>query len=171
MARIRTGLDYSASALANGLILRSMRGGKSIDQMQAQKLLFLVVGRALADFDVLLINEPVRAWRYGPVFPSLFQELRSFGDRPVTRPLFLAGDKNFIIPCVPEKDSLTHGLMDRVWSVFGSRKATVLSELTHVESSPWFQARARAKVGPDDDSSVEIPWNLIQDYFRRNFRC
>ena len=49
--------------------------------MHVLKLTYLCHGWMLGIYDHALINEPVEAWQYGPVVPSLYHKYKKFGRR------------------------------------------------------------------------------------------
>ena len=56
----------------------------SMTTLQVIKTAYIAHGYSLAALDVPLVREKAQAWRYGPVFPSLYFALRPrIGSRPV----------------------------------------------------------------------------------------
>ncbi len=167
----KTEPPYSSGAIANRLILNSLNDDRPIDPMQTQKLAYIANGRCLCDQNRPLINERVKAWRHGPVFPSLYHELSVFGNKPIKRPLFSAHGGTFAISEIPANDRDSLDLLSRVWNSFGHLSGVQLSRLAHLPGSPWFEVRARAGVKEGMTSDIEIPAELMKEYFRDNFIC
>ena len=76
----------SAIIIANQFIERAKRDGVVLTNMQLQKLVYIAHAWALA-LDQGLIYEPVEAWLWGPVIPSLFHNLGRYGAGEVTSPI------------------------------------------------------------------------------------
>ena len=78
-------MAYSARTVANYLIeAKSKEGGTPPTPMQLLKLVYIAHGWNLAINDRPLINDRVEAWRYGPVIPKIYQDLKQWGNTPVT---------------------------------------------------------------------------------------
>ncbi len=167
----KVGPPYSSGAVANRLILSSLNDGRPIDPMQAQKLAYIANGRCWSEFETPLINERVKAWRYGPVFPSLYQELAVFENKPIKRPLFSAHGGDFAISAIPGADMQSLDLISRVWNSFGHLSGVQLSRLAHLPGSPWYEVRTAAGIKEEMNSDIEIPADLMKAYFKENFIC
>ena len=76
---------YRACAIANYFLERAER--EPITQMKVQKLVYFAHGWHLGITQKPLINEQVEAWPYGPVIPSLYQDLKRWGADPITEPI------------------------------------------------------------------------------------
>ena len=168
---MRIGPPYSPRALGNFFIGRGIEDQNPADPMKVQKLVYIAHGRCLADRGLPLVSERVKAWVWGPVIPSLYHDLKSFGHRPIMHPIFALPEQQFCILSIPLEDETTLDLLRRVWRTFSHHSAKTLSALTHVAGSPWFVARERAGVGPDTKSDIEIEPDLIASFFKKNFRC
>ncbi|RYE90398.1 MAG: DUF4065 domain-containing protein [Cytophagaceae bacterium] len=76
---------YDAVAIANYFIQKSLDTGVEVTPMKLLKLVYISHGWSLALLNEPLINEAVEAWTYGPVIPSLYQELKEYGRERVTK--------------------------------------------------------------------------------------
>lgn len=152
----------------------------AITPMKLQKLAYFAHGwyLALRD-DGPLIDDRPQAWDFGPVFPSLYHEFKDFGNRPIDRKAFtpvVNGTKlSFIQPTVDDEakamkcDSIIpKAVMDRVFKLYGNLSAIRLSEMTHVEGSPWFEIRKAAKTTFEGKipKGLEIPDAMIREWFK-----
>lgn len=111
-----------------------------------------------------LIEESVETWEYGPAINSLYQEFRDFGrrliDRRATETSFDDDEGIVIEESVFPRNQNTEAsieVMDQVWKVYGGFTAIQLSNLTHVQGSPWSKAREGGKRHIQD--------NAIQRFF------
>ena len=150
-ARVST---LSAIEVANEIIRVSREKGKSISNMKLQKLLYLAQGIHLAlKSDTPLFSDPVEAWKYGPVIPSVYHKFKIYfsGDIPADHP-FTGGT----VPLDAEQKKL----IGRVVELYGDLSAISLSNFTHLPESPW------SAVYNADTFSAEIPPPAIATYFR-----
>jgi uncharacterized phage-associated protein len=105
-----------------------------------------------------LLNEAIEAWRYGPVIPSVYQQFKDFGPKPIQN-----------IPDVYDLSSLladveTVGLLNMVWSAFKGFTPFKLSEMTHLSGSPWEIVFKESKDTYSRNASISN--KLIQKYFK-----
>ena len=136
---------YLTEAVANYFLEKY--GKHDISPLKLQKLVYLAHGWHLAYHGKPLVkDEYVEAWRYGPVFPSLYHYFKHRGRMPI---LELANvidtDLEIQIPRIPKADRLTRRLLDRIWEVYGDFSGEELSEMTHKQGSPWQKARESAE--------------------------
>ncbi|GGG15285.1 hypothetical protein GCM10011344_14850 [Dokdonia pacifica] len=94
-----------------------------------------------------LLAEKPQAWEYGPVFPSLYSELRHYGKIGITRPIKPLLKKTVAIS---QDDSI---FLDRMWSMYGEFGGIYLSAITHTTDSPWDRAykKGRNTIIKDED--------------------
>lgn len=168
---------YLADAIANEFL--SIPEAKDrISPMKIQKLVYFAHGWHLALYDTPLVSESVQAWKYGPVFPSLYAEFREFGRGPINRLAIEIeieidpGPKDTGLlrikryePRVAACDRYAVPLIQKVWEQIGSYSAVQLSTLTHRQGTPWHAVAS--EFGDDWPSAVAIPNELIKDYFKR----
>ena len=117
-----------ARGIANELILKAIDAGRPITPLAAIKLVYFSHAWMMAIFDRELIREPVEAWKYGPVIPSVYHALKHHGWRPITEPI------NVSRPSLGQ-DELQ--IIDEVWRVYGKYSGIYLSALTHAPDTPW----------------------------------
>ena len=142
----------SAVTIANKFIERAQRDGVSLTNMQLQKLVYIAHGWALALLDQGLIYEPVEAWQWGPVIPSLYHSLSQYGSGEVTGPINVLGGKN-VRP-------LEEALLESVWKGYGKMSGFKLSTITHRKDTPW--SRTMKAFG----LRSFIPESYIRDHYR-----
>ncbi len=146
-------MPFKALAIANEFIELAQRSGKQLTPMKLQKLVYYAHGWYLALEGKPLLNEEVEAWQYGPVVPSLFHDLKEYGNQPVSG---LVGKHEFedaplpsgnlgftMIWVVPrlnednEDESFAKLLIGKVWELYGGYSAAKLSNMTHAPGGPW----------------------------------
>jgi uncharacterized phage-associated protein len=120
--------------------------------MQILKLVYIAHGWQLGLHGRPLVNEPVEAWQYGPVIPSLYHDYKKYGSRP--------------IESIPETKPATFddeekNVIEQVWKGYGKRSGVSLSSLTHEPGTPWSITVEQSGLG------AEISNDLIEDYYGR----
>lgn len=120
-----------------------------------QKLVYYAQGFHLAITGTPLFEEQIEAWRYGPVVPGLYRELKQHGD--------------YALPLPKGIDSVTtftqaqREILDEVYSSYGQFSAWKLRDLTHDEA-PWKDADARG------DSDNVITHEALRRFFRTRLK-
>lgn len=147
---------YKTLHVANALLERGFKEGRAdITPLKLQKLIYFLNGWHLAVTGFPAIDEPVEAWKYGPVVESVYQEFKEFGRSGINRYAreydFTSGEfKSYVV----NKDQIKfYEIMDAVWERYVGYSPLVLSAMTHQESSPWYAAYRR---GGGEISSTDI---------------
>ena len=81
-------------AVANWLLKKSWDENKPITQMKIQKLLYFAHGWHLALLDKPMMDEVVQAWKFGPVFESVYHTFKYFGAAPIDSNSYLERTKS-----------------------------------------------------------------------------
>ena len=131
------------TAVANEFLDLAAKSGKSLTQMQLQKLVYIAHGWSLAiNNEPLTVDQP-QAWDYGPVYPELWEALRKYG-KSIVSDKIKVGDFGFGIFSEKSDDYVTANLTDKqseliskVYDVYGGFHAFQLSTMTHQEGTPW----------------------------------
>lgn len=139
----------TAKAVANYFLSMPEVRDEGIDPLKLQKLVYIAHGwhLALTDGIPLVQDEKVEAWRYGPVFPSLYHEFKHFGSGRVSRKAteLVAAKKGMKFrldePVLDREDQQTRKLLNKIWDVYGEFSGVYLSEMTHAEGTPWHKVR------------------------------
>lgn len=152
-------MAYSPRMVANAFLWK--KRGASLSHMKLQKLVFFVHAWSLAINGKPGVTESPEAWQYGPVFSSLYHELKSYGSRGVTEYLteYSPAAQKMVALVPNHQDGEFWSLFDRVLERYGNFSAVDLSALTHEPGSPWDRAyRINQK---------EIPNDWITEYYQR----
>lgn len=142
--------------------------GGRFTQFHLIKMVFISHGRTLAALGRPLIRDRIEAWRYGPVIPVLYHELKMWGDAPV-RELQYCGT-------VPGKDQEADSerktffesvlssderyIIDGVVEEYGDWSFGDMWRLSHEPGSPWDRHY-------DGKFGTEIPDHTIRAYYTR----
>ena len=144
-------MPASPNAIANAFLrLARANNGKSLTNMQVQKLVFLAQGYSLALLGRCIYENNTLAWQWGPVVPKLYKALQKYGSGFVTEDL-------------PAEDEVVEGTDDYeitagVWDAYGAYSGSQLSALTHKEGSPWAEQWDLKRFDP-------IPIDDIKSYY------
>lgn len=115
--------------------------------MKLQKLVYFAHGWHLGLKGTPLVDEPVQAWPYGPVFPSLYHEFKHFGNGEIGD---YATELNWgdattptgfhvVVPTIPAEDRYVQLLLRKIWEMYGPATPVKLSNATHEPGTPWEQ--------------------------------
>jgi len=165
-------MPYPAGAIANEFIKIARENHKRLSPLKLQKLVYFAHGWYLALTGKPLINEPVEAWKFGPVIPSLYHALKKYAYQSVNECMT---DDDFWEPSTggvchelsvddgpdQQENELAKRIVRRVWDVYGGFSATQLSNLTHDDGTPW-------SMTPDKDKrrNAIIDPEIIRGYFK-----
>ncbi|WP_288657458.1 Panacea domain-containing protein [Pantoea sp. UBA6567] len=146
---------FSSEQIANKFIELALSQGSPITPMQAQKLTYIAHGISLGHRGTGLLQEPVSAWRYGPVTPSLYHALKRYRSSPITNKV---PDYGYFKPD-PALDVYANQVVKAVYDTYGRYSGEVLSEFTHREGTPWHQTYTSGQSIISD--------GVISDYYKR----
>ena len=154
-------MSYPAIAIADYFLLQSWSENRSLSPMQIQKLVYFAHGWYMAFFDGRLIYDPIEAWEYGPVIPSLYQRFKGFGIDEITKE-----DHYVWGPGVDPSDKNAIALLRKVWQVYGNRTGLQLSALTHAKDGPWHTVTSQHRSSSGKiPQHLRIPDQVIKEYF------
>lgn len=129
------------------------REDDSITNLKLNKLLYYAQGAHLARTGKPLFPDPIEAWVYGPVVPSIYRKYKGCG--------------NSFIPSIKKDrvktEDFTSEELDTLLDVereFGRYTGNALVSMTHEQGTPWSESYTGGR-------SV-IPQELIRDYFIEN---
>jgi uncharacterized phage-associated protein len=145
-------LGNSPTSVAEYILRLAQENNSALTPMQMLKLVYISHGWQLGLYGRPLVNEPIEAWQYGPVIPSVYHRYKRFGS-------------NFIsdIPAsVPDGfEASEASTMNQVFKGYGRRSGISLSSLTHEPGTPWSLTVQQSGIG------AVISNDLIEDYYRR----
>ena len=122
-----------------------------------QKILYYVKAISKIFEGESFILEPCEAWKFGPVFPSVYEKYREFGKQEIKLNL----SKDYISELLSEEEKT---VTDFVMNTFGIYNAWFLKDLTHLEE-PWIVARKG--LAEDDASRNQMDEEIISNYFAK----
>ncbi|MDR1872805.1 MAG: DUF4065 domain-containing protein [Deltaproteobacteria bacterium] len=160
----------SAIAVANWFIETNWPEKHDLTHLKIQKLLYFVQGFHLAFFDYPLFEDPIEAWKYGPVVKSVYRSLVKYEkDLPITELIvgYQYVDDNYIqtTPKIIIDDEHRQKFINKFWNIYSTVDTWSLVAFTHLPDSPWSQ------VYNHNNSELFlneiIPVELIKSYFKK----
>ena len=124
-----------------------------ITSMKLQKLMYYSQAWSLVWDNKVLFDSRIEAWANGPVVPDLYYQHK--GKFMVDESVFNDGDSANLSQSEIET-------INAVLSIYGTKSAQWLSELTHNEA-PW--KNAREGLQPGEASSREITTPALYEYY------
>ncbi|QEE50338.1 DUF4065 domain-containing protein [Flavobacterium alkalisoli] len=141
-------MPYSPTSVANYFIDKYGKNGQ-LTPMKLLKLTYIAYGWFLAvteNKEKLLSEKPV-AWDMGPVFPSLYSDLkRNYTDFNIKTKIPTPVKEH-----VSERDAK---FLDRIWNIYGRYDGVYLSALTHQENTPWQEVYCKGCNSILDDDTI-----------------
>jgi len=166
---------YKSKAVFNSFYERARAEGIPLTPMKAIKLVYFAHAWNLGFFKKPLLNEPVEAWKFGTVIPSLYHSLKIYGANTIDFPIIkhpddyyldlLLGDYNNIPESeIIPSDSLTddeRDIVDAVWNSYKHMDGLQMSNIIHQAGTPW------ARIWNDGNCARHaiIPDDLIRQYY------
>jgi uncharacterized phage-associated protein len=152
-------MPFSPIKVANEFVrLAQQQGGPSLTPLQLIKLTYMAHGWSFVFLEEPLLNEPVQAWQYGPVLPSLYYAVRHYRASPVAD--VVPGDSD----PQPLSDRARE-LIAAVYQRYRHLSGTQLSAMTHMANTPWSQA------WHERGQNSVIPNNAIADHYRERYQA
>lgn len=149
-----------SSALANFFIDKAKSEKVEMTNLKLQKLMFIGYGwvYALTNKD-LTDGEGFQAWQHGPVLPSIYHQMKRYGDSSINEQAtdYDSDENKIYIPTIKSEDSLN--ILGKVWDIYKSFSAWSLRNLTHEEETPW------DKVYSHNSLFTVIPNESVKDYY------
>lgn len=148
-------MAYSAQAVANAFIERAKKGMiPELTPMKVQKLLFYTQSWYLRfNNGTPLFNDNFERWRFGPVIPSIYHELKLYGYHPVTAKIsgVIQSPQGLrvITPEINHNDTSAVHLIDQISKTYGKYTGSELSAMTHAPGAAW-------SMGTDDGSVITL---------------
>lgn len=150
--------DREAPLSAVDVAAAILRAAGPMDHMKLQKLLYLAQAWHLAWYGEPLFEEPLEAWRWGPVVEDVWQLYKRFGGEPIPGPV--AGDPSAVRGRAADVVTVIAG-------TYGRMTGPRLSDLTH-EDPVWQAAWSRRRSAKR--GRQRIPVDELARYYRAHGR-
>lgn len=119
----------------------------AMTQLVVQKLTYYAQGYFLGIYGKPLFDDPIEAWKFGPVVTSL-RVLQIYGSNQI--PIYQPFGQQI-------KDISTLTLLNSIWKTYGSFTSDMLVAMTHSDF-PWQEAHQRGE-------GTVISQDSMQNYF------
>jgi uncharacterized phage-associated protein len=152
----------NALAIANFFIKKSFDTGEPVTNMKLVKLVYIAHGWYLGLSGQPLLSEPVEAWKYGPVVPSVYYSFKDFGGEAI-RQMATGISANDSAP-IPLPNPELVPFLEKIWEVYGQFSGIALSAMTHQDLTPW---KMVWDTQGKHSNNVIIPNDLIKEYYQK----
>lgn len=135
--------------------------------LQVIKMVYIAHGYTLALLDEPLVGEPVEAWRYGPVVPSVYHSAKKYGGSEIDELLYsgirindaegMKTIKRFFDDRIPPQQ---RAILDGVLEGYGRFTGIELTRMTHGDGTPWSQYYRPDVMGQ------QIPNAVIKSHYK-----
>ncbi|MCW2273004.1 DUF4065 domain-containing protein [Rhodoblastus acidophilus] len=155
---------YDARAVSNFFINRSIATARPITAMTLLKILYFAHAWYLVKYGFPLVAQHFEAWQHGPVNRVVYEQIKGLGSKPVSRKLvsFSAKECAFVETKSEFSEEICE-FLSNIFDYYSQFHAFKLSDLTHIEGSPWDKiwslAEQRAVPG------MIIPNDTIKKWF------
>ena len=158
-------LAYTPQHIANYFLDRAAIEGRGMDPLKLLKLVYIAYGWVLALTGKRLFLEPIQAWKHGPVIPSIYHEFKHYRSQPICEPsgAFDLENGTWEIPKIPNSDSTTNMILEKVWAAYSRYSGWALRNKTHEAGTPWTETY-------DGSMDKVIPDALIMPHFHKKIR-
>lgn len=119
--------------VANAIRYAGRECGYALNMTQINKLLYMLYGVVLVETKKRLTDETPKAWPYGPVFPRVHTKIKLQDEINDT-----------FYNKIKDIDESIFDNLKNIVETFGRLPATVLSNWSHQENSPWDLAFKRS---------------------------
>ncbi len=161
-------LPYRATHVANFILENAERDKVSdLTVLKLLKLIYIFFGWVSAIHPrTKLFSDPIEAWRYGPVVPDVYYDLRRSSQDPIPKQIRAtimnySGDGSLEVK-IPTKEDISDEkifqTLETIWDVYKDAPAKHLVALTHQEGTPWWKTFDRTH-------HKRIPTELIINYY------
>lgn len=151
---------YPASLIADVFVRLAIREGQPLTQMKVQKMVFFAHGYHLAKYGTPLVRENIKAWKFGPVVPKIYDDYVLYGSNNIID-TSLSKYKDSSDQNLQKLDEQAKEAIEYTWEATKDVSAIALSNWTHQAGSPWSQYYDAI------DWGKTIKNESIQDYFQQ----
>ena len=156
---------YTPSHIANYFLWRAWEEGvKDMTMQKLIKLVYIAYGWNLVmnNNQPKLFEEPILAWKYGPVISSIYYEFRKFGNKPIIKGGYSAifggygssdfGDDLESVPTIDENDTIAIKILNAEWNNYINYDDV---ELRVIANTIWQNALKQGLNTRLDDSEIK----------------
>ena len=131
-------MTHDVRAIANYVLDYADDSGRTLTNMQINKIVYFLHADYLAAFERPLVTAKIEAWDHGPVFRELYQEFKEYSDQPIrkrlTRVSPISGKREYVSYQLAQEEI---SYLADVCSKYVGMTASALRTLSHIEGGPW----------------------------------
>lgn len=156
-------MEYTPQHVANFMLDKAENDEIPITPLKLVKLVYIAFGWHIALTGKALFDEPIQAWKHGPVIPSIYHEFKHYKNSPISsRSETIDLDTwEAIIPRIPRDDKTANLILSKVWAAYKRFTAWSLREKTHENDGPW------SKVYKSGVSGITIKNDDISAHYKK----
>lgn len=140
---------FTSKDIANYFIDKSVCSKDLLTPMKLIKLVYISYGWYLGltkGKTKLFSDDQPEAWEYGPVLPNLYHDVKYYGSDGIPKLIESYSWIDDGYDSVAElnklkNDPLLVEFLDKIYEVYNGFSAIDLSNLTHMDGTPWSEAR------------------------------
>jgi uncharacterized phage-associated protein len=156
---------YSAKSIANEFLNLAQEKGEGLSSMKLQKLVYYAHGWYVGMTGKRLINEEIKAGKFGICIYSLYQEFIKYGASPIekkaTEKVIQFGGFTVNEVGTPTDNEIKK-FIKNVWNAYGKFTAIALFDMTHAVGTPWDKT-----IKDSETINRDIPFELIKSHFEQ----
>ncbi|WLE26409.1 Panacea domain-containing protein [Xylella fastidiosa] len=161
-------MPYLPTIIANDFLQKASQEGRALTPLQVLKLVYLAHGWCLGVHRQPLIDEPVEAWRAGPVIRSLYNAIKQYGSNAITERLPV---RWFSWGRALKIDATAAAILASVWVTYRRYGGVELAEITCAEGSPWWTTWKGLNENAMDAERWVIDNALIQAFYAQKIKA
>lgn len=130
---------------------------KDMTCLKLMKILYISYAWHLCVFDKEMFSECPQAWKFGPVFPSIYHALSIAEDQPIEGCVAISepGKKNEDdFPVIRADDEDTLSIVENAFYMYKDKTSEELSEVTHRAGGAWDAAIKKGLYSDLDDRDL-----------------
>ena len=137
-------MSYFAVSVANSIIkLAKARNITDLTPMKLQRLMYFAQFWYVKNFEHFLINDNFVRWKFGPVIPSIYYELKNYGSMHVDSYIRQLSPNNEAVVYMIDNNPNAWNFLNEVLDTYGHLDGTSLSAITQRDNSAW----SRGEIG------------------------
>lgn len=134
----------TSAHVANYILCLAERSGvKDMTCLKLMKIVYISYAWYLCLFDKEMFSERPQAWKFGPVFPSLYYALKISQDQPIDDyvAIFEPGkESEEEIPIIPEGDKDISSIVVNAFYAYKDKTEDELTDIMHRAGGAWESA-------------------------------
>ena len=157
---------YDVRDVANYLLDYADSKGMGLSITSLLKIVYFAHGWHLVQFNKPLIGQSFEAWQHGPVVRVLYDAFKMMsGSRITMRASKFSVEQRRYILANDDLSASVRELLESVLLAYGSYHPFELSEMTHVQDSPWTEVWLAGEKG--EAPGMKISDEKIRSYFKK----